>query len=287
MNDSLIKELSFDRPHEGKVNFIVSAKSGFNDSSTFDALNRFFDHEILKANALEIQNKGGRGNALLCDLPYKFMGLLYGPLKNIEQSKLENTVIKNNYGMCLRHYFRGGLIGKFLNDSFWRFDKWACRARLEFELLSELNEQGLPVPRPLICREQVGFFFIKNDIVVEKIDHTSNVAEILQEKGDLLPELRENIANTIAKFALYKVVHSDLNIRNILINEQNQCFVIDFDKCFIKDNFEKSDLMEMLDRLERSFNKEKELQHYEQFDVNQLCKQIKDQALASYEHCTS
>ena len=251
--NSKIKQLSFERPNEGEVNFIVSAHSGFNHSTGFETLNRYFNHEFLNNNALDLKSKGGRGEALLGSLPYKTMALLYGPIKDLE-----------------------------LND-----DKWACRARLEFELLTELYSLGLPVPRPLIAREQVGTFLVTNDILVERIDNTNNLAELLEQKASMDGALIDEIANTIAKFAFHKVVHTDLNIRNLLINDKGQCFVIDFDKCFIKDGFTKDDLITMLNRLERSFNKEKELCHYDDLDTQVLCERLKNQALLSFERLGS
>ena len=98
----------------------------------------------------------------------------------------------------------------------------------------------------MIAREQVGTFLVTNDILVERIDNTNNLAELLEQKASMDNALIDEIANTIAKFAFHKVVHTDLNIRNLLINDKGQCFVIDFDKCFIKDGFTKDDLINML-----------------------------------------
>ena len=285
--NSKIKQLSFERPNEGEINFIVSAHSGFNHSTGFETLNRYFNHEFLTNNALDLKSKGGRGEALLGSLPYKTMALLYGPIKDLELNEDDRGGGGGSYGWCLRHYFRGGLISKFIKDGFWRFDKWACRARLEFELLTELYSLGLPVPRPLIAREQVGTFLVTNDILVERIDNTNNLAELLEQKASMDNALIDEIANTIAKFAFHKVVHTDLNIRNLLINDKGQCFVIDFDKCFIKDGFTKDDLITMLNRLERSFNKEKELCHYDDLDTQVLCERLKNQALLSFERLGS
>ena len=69
--NSKIKQLSFERPNEGEINFIVSAHSGFNHSTGFETLNRYFNHEFLNNNALDLKSKGGRGEALLGSLPYK------------------------------------------------------------------------------------------------------------------------------------------------------------------------------------------------------------------------
>ena len=51
------------------------------------------------------------------------------------------------------------------------------------------------------------------------------------------------------------VLHTDLNIRNILLFE-NEVYLIDFDKCFIK-SIDFTCKQKMIDRLQRSFKKEK------------------------------
>lgn len=269
--DPMSKTLSFER-QEGQVNFIVSSSSGFNNSSSYDDLNRFFNLEYLQEHATDITSKGGRGQVMLFSLPYQLIGALYGPKK--DRALLKEDELKETYHLCVRHYFRGGLIGKVLKDIFWRYSSWSQRARLEFELCLELYHQGLPVPRPLIAREQVGSFFVKNDIVVEQIDNTLNLAELLERDGALSNSALKGIAYALGKLSRAKVVHSDLNIRNILLNDKDECFIIDFDHCGIKEKFGPNDLKAMLSRLERSFYKEKELKHYEGLDVAALMEQI-------------
>ena len=55
----IFKQLSFERPNEGEVNFIVSAHSGFNHSTGFETLNRYFNHEFLNNNALDSKVRAG------------------------------------------------------------------------------------------------------------------------------------------------------------------------------------------------------------------------------------
>ena len=52
------------------------------------------------------------------------------------------------------------------------------------------------------------------------------------------------------------ILHTDLNIRNILLNEDSSVYIIDFDKCFIKP-MKKEDKEKIVNRLLRSFIKEK------------------------------
>ena len=56
---------------------------------------------------------------------------------------------QGDHGMLLRHYYRGGLVGKVNKDRFWREPEQQSRAIHEFDLLGKLVELGLPVPKPI------------------------------------------------------------------------------------------------------------------------------------------
>ena len=55
----------------------------------------------------------------------------------------------SGHDMVLRHFYRGGLIGRFNKDRYLRKPAKSSRAMQEFKLLVWMREQGLPVPRPL------------------------------------------------------------------------------------------------------------------------------------------
>lgn len=54
--------------------------------------------------------------------------------------------------LVLRHYYRGGMVGKLVRDRFWFEGVESSRAMAEYRLLAQLSEQGLPVPRPFAAR---------------------------------------------------------------------------------------------------------------------------------------
>lgn len=299
------KELHFSRNDIGEVNFITLSTSGFNDSMTFQALNRFFDPDYIRKRGYDVSYHGGRGQTMLFTLPHEYISCLYGPKQDpalvaaataakaaaaattTEMSVADDSAMDNGekpvptykglptYPLCLRFYLRGGLIGKFIKRSFLRWGNFAQRARLEFELTAKLYEQGLPVPRPLIAREIVGTFTVENAIVCEQIPNSRNLAEILASGRSFTAEELHTIGDTLAHFFVSHVVHTDLNLRNILLDDSGKCFVVDFDKCYCSDKFGPTAVEQMLCRLERSFAKEKQLKSYEFFDVSQVMSNIR------------
>ncbi|MGL0820596.1 3-deoxy-D-manno-octulosonic acid kinase [Vibrio vulnificus] len=154
---------------------------------------------------------------------------------------------------ALRHYRRGGLFGKLVKDHYW-FRSWsATRSFAEFQLLKQLREAGVNVPRPIAaCAVKKGLFY-QADLLSERIASAQDLVTLLQ-KRPITADLYQKIGGEIAKMHRVGVNHTDLNIHNILIDAQETVWIIDFDKCYPQagDSWKKGNL----DRLKRSFDKE-------------------------------
>ena len=134
---------------------------------------------------------------------------------------------------ALRHYYRGGLWGKFNKDRYYFSSLKKTRSFAEFYLLQHLYEAGLPVPKPIAARVQKGKLGIcyQADILTEKIENARNLSLLLQ-----ATPLPKEIWTQIGKLI------------------RQQCWLLDFDKCTIRSgNSWKAD---NLNRLHRSFTKE-------------------------------
>lgn len=155
---------------------------------------------------------------------------------------------------ALRHYRRGGLLGKLVSDHYW-FQGWEkTRSYAEFHLLHHLREQGVNVPRPIAARAVKQGFCYQADLLSEKVASARDLVAILQEKP-LDKEQYISIGQEIAKLHRAQVNHTDLNIHNILLDEDNTVWIIDFDKCYQQkgDGWKEANLQRLL----RSFRKER------------------------------
>lgn len=156
---------------------------------------------------------------------------------------------------ALRHYRRGGLFGKLIVDSYW-FSGWEkTRSYAEFQLLDHLRAQGVNVPRPIAARAVRRGLVYQADILSEKVANARDLVAVLQ-AGPLEHQVYQQIGQQIAKLHHAQVNHTDLNIHNILLDSDNQVWLIDFDKCAQQagSNWKSSNL----ERLLRSFHKEQE-----------------------------
>jgi 3-deoxy-D-manno-octulosonic acid kinase len=96
-------------------------------------------------------------------------------------------------------------------------------------------------------------FCYQADLLSQKIPNAQDLVAILQEKP-LSKDMYQKIGNEIRKMHAAQVNHTDLNIHNILIDNKDKVWIIDFDKCYQQDG---SDWKQgNWDRLKRSFVKE-------------------------------
>lgn len=154
---------------------------------------------------------------------------------------------------ALRHYRRGGLFGKIVKDHYV-FTGWEkTRSYQEFQLLNTLIEAGVSVPKPIAARSIKRTFCYQADLLSQKIPNARDLVSILQEQS-LSQEIYQKIGNEIRKMHAAQVNHTDLNIHNILIDDNDKVWIIDFDKCYQQkgNDWKQSNW----DRLQRSFHKE-------------------------------
>ncbi|EAQ31281.1 3-deoxy-D-manno-octulosonic acid kinase [Idiomarina baltica] len=162
---------------------------------------------------------------------------------------------QGDHGMVLRHYYRGGLVGKVNKDKFMREPVERSRAIAEFDLLVKLRNQNLPVPRPIAARmRKVGVMSYTADILVEVIPGAVDVYRLLRER-QLNVEQWQSLGAAIRQLHDKNVFHSDLNCHNIMLDDNDKPWIVDFDKCGFREPGEWK--KENLDRLLRSLKKEK------------------------------
>lgn len=132
--------------------------------------------------------------------------------------------------MVLRHFRRGGLIGKLNSDLYLGIRAVNSRSVREFELLRWMQGQGLPVPRPVAALVRSKGLFYRAALITERIPDARPFQEVLAE-GAFAPETWNTIGTVIGHMHGQNVFHSDLNCRNILLDGAGQAWLIDFDKC--------------------------------------------------------
>lgn len=169
--------------------------------------------------------------------------------------------------VVLRHYWRGGLIGKLLSDQYLYFGLAQTRVFKEFSLLCQLDQLGLPVAQPVAAKIALSGLIYRGDIITKAIDGAQSLLDVL--KQEPIDDARINaIAACIALFHRHGVYHADLNINNILFDSRGKVYLIDFDRGEVLPP-KHAKLSANIDRLKRSFEKEAQRQAHFYWQPNQ------------------
>lgn len=176
-----------------------------------------------------------------------------------------------NQPLVLRHYYRGGLPGKLLNDQYLWLGQQACRCVRELKILTAMRACSLPVPEPVAAQAERKGLIYRADIIIKRLDNSRDLAAILAEYA-LGNSQWQKIGKTLADFHQAGVFHADLNLRNILMDDEQKIWLIDFDRaCFRRgDSWKQKNLSRLLRSLHKEKYKNPDL-YWSEKDFEQLC----------------
>lgn len=129
----------------------------------------------------------------------------------------------------LRHFRRGGLIGRLIKDSYLWLGRNRTRAFREYRMLAQLRDLGLPVPRPAAARVVRRGIFYRADLITLRIDGVRSLSGVLIEQ-QMEPLFWKQLGEVIARFHRNHACHGDLNAYNIQVGEQGDIYLLDFDR---------------------------------------------------------
>ena len=186
-----------------------------------------FDETYWRERGAVEGEAAGRGSALFLDTPF-------GPA-------------------VLRRYLRGGWPAKVSRDRYL-FNGWQrSRPQDEFRILADLATHDLPVPHPLAAITRRNGPFYTGALITRRIGGAETLADLMESRcGDA--GLWQSVGACIRRFHDFGVVHADLNARNILVDEQDRVFLIDFDRARISRGDTRS-CASNIARLKRSMKK--------------------------------
>lgn len=155
--------------------------------------------------------------------------------------------------MVLRRYQRGGAIRHISTDSFVYTGLQQTRPFQELHLLAYMAERGLPVPLGIAGYVWRHGLTYRAALLTERIPGASDCHQCLSH-NPIAATLWQKIGSTIKQMHNAQVYHHDLNIHNLMIDDQQGVWIIDFDKCAKRagNRWKQANL----DRLHRSLIKE-------------------------------
>ena len=153
----------------------------------------------------------------------------------------------------LRHYHRGGTIGRVLDDQFLWLGEERTRCFREWRLLAHLQHLGLPAPRPVAARYRRRGLTYTADLLTALIPDVVPLSTRLA-RGPVAPAVWAAVGRCISTFHAAAVFHADLTAHNLQIDAADRIFLLDFDRGRIRSdggNWRQANLA----RLHRSLTK--------------------------------
>lgn len=129
----------------------------------------------------------------------------------------------------LRHYWRGGLVGRVIDDTYLWTGLARSRPLREWRMTSKLAAAGLPVPQPVAARVVRQGLVYRGDFITIELPRTMTLADRLAQ-APLSNETWLQITTSLARLHRYGAYHADLNARNVLLDHDDRVFVIDWDR---------------------------------------------------------
>lgn len=152
----------------------------------------------------------------------------------------------------LRHYRRGGLVSRVIDDHYFWFGVDRTRAFREWRLLRLLRDAGLPVPNPVAAHVYRTGAIYTADIITSYLPDTRKLSWYI-EQGRVPGECWRRVGEMIGAVHAQGVDHPDLTAHNILLDGTGRTYLVDFDNARFKR--EGTWQREGLARLNRSLRK--------------------------------
>jgi len=158
--------------------------------------------------------------------------LLTGQLRSAGRG---NTMFVGNVPrqFVLRHYLRGGLVGKLVRDTYFFTGEDNTRSFREWRLLDKLASHNLRVPRPAAARYSRKGIFYTADIITVRIPAVRALSQYIADH-DPDGAFWAGIGTAIHEFHAAGVYHADMNAYNLQIDDDGMLWMLDFDRGALK-----------------------------------------------------
>jgi 3-deoxy-D-manno-octulosonic acid kinase len=134
----------------------------------------------------------------------------------------------------LRHYRRGGLVSRLVDDHYLWLGAERSRAFREWRLLKKLRAAGLPVPNPVAAHVERKGAIYTGDIITSYLADTRKLSAFIAE-GRAPGDCWRRIGAMIRAVHDQGVDHPDLTAHNVLLDGGGRCFLVDFDNARVKE----------------------------------------------------
>jgi len=140
---------------------------------------------------------------------------------------VSQTDLKEIGPVVIKHYRRGGILARFIEKTYLTCGK--KRSQIEFEQMYKVRKLGVSTPEPIAyaCK---GRFFYQTWLITAKIEHHLSMAELSRIAPDRTVTALKMLGSQLSILIDNGVMHADFHPGNVLVDDREQVFLVDFDK---------------------------------------------------------
>ena len=129
--------------------------------------------------------------------------------------------------VAVKYYHRGGFIRYFIKK---RYLKWGkTRGQKEYELLQKVRRLGINAPEPIAFAYR-GCLFYQSWLVTKEIKQHQTLAKLSLSNEKRTRFVMGNVIEQISTLIKNNILHVDLHPGNVIIDNQDRIYILDFDK---------------------------------------------------------
>jgi len=129
--------------------------------------------------------------------------------------------------VVIKYYRRGGAIRYLIKKRYLKCGKTRCQ--IEYELIQKVRSLGINAPEPIAFAYR-GRLLYQCWLVTREIQDHQTLAQMSRSNEAQARMVKKEFVKQISMLIKNKILHADLHPGNVIVDNQNQVYLIDFDK---------------------------------------------------------
>jgi 3-deoxy-D-manno-octulosonic acid kinase len=129
--------------------------------------------------------------------------------------------------VVIKYYRRGGAIRHLIKKRYLKYGKTRCQ--IEYELLQKVRSLGINAPEPVAFAYR-GRLFYQCWLVTREIQDHQTLVQISRSNEEQARMAMKTVVKQVSMLIKNKILHADLHPGNVIVDNQNQVYLLDFDK---------------------------------------------------------
>ena len=140
---------------------------------------------------------------------------------------ITEATLNDGRTVIVKHFRRGGILRRLIDRYY--IGLGTRRPEVEFKLLTDFRKVGGSAPEPIAFVTK-GSLVYQGWLVTKKIPGDSSLADISVQDVSRATNVLKDVVQQIGLLIEHKIFHIDLHPGNVLVDDDDVIYLIDFDK---------------------------------------------------------